>query len=222
MIRLIIIGEGQTEQEFCKDVLLPHFLDFSIFVQHPTVKKSAGGIVPWKDLKNQIQRHLLQDQGAVVTTLIDFYGIKDSHRFPGWVEGKQIRSKADRMDSLERKMKEDIRPELQERFIPYIQVHEFEGLLFSEFKVFTDNFETNEITNIRELQSTIENCDSPEDINDGETTAPSKRLERLIFGYNKIVFGSLLAQEIGMPKIRSRCPRFHQWITTLEALSPDI
>jgi hypothetical protein len=220
MIRIVIIGEGQTEQEFCKDVLVPHFADIHIAVQHPTIKKSAGGIVPWKDLKKQIELHLKQDQGCIVTTLIDFYGLKDSHRFPGWEEGKSIQSKPDRMRFLEGEMDFAIEDSLADRFLPYIQLHEFEGLLFSELEVFTNNFEAREITNLKELRDTIENYDNPEEINDGETTAPSKRLERLIVGYNKIVYGSLLAQEIGLEKIRSKCPRFDEWITKLEDFAP--
>lgn len=220
MKRLIIICEGQTEKEFCKDVLYPHFITQNILIQHPTIKKSAGGIVPWKDLKKQIEIHLKQESAAVVTTLIDFYGIKSSHHFPGWADGESIHQKANRMTFLEQKMGESIDPMLADRFIPYIQLHEFEGLLFSDLRVFTDNFEDGEITNLAELRSTVENCGSPEDINDGFTTAPSKRLGRLIEGYNKTVYGSLLAQEIGLAKIREKCPRFNHWITTLEALTP--
>lgn len=55
-------------------------------------------------------------------------------------------------------------------------------------------------------------------INDGKTTAPSKRLQSLIIGYNKPVYGSILAEAIGLPKIRAKCPRFNDWITILEAV----
>jgi hypothetical protein len=55
-------------------------------------------------------------------------------------------------------------------------------------------------------------------INDGSTTAPSKRLDRIIKGYNKPVFGSLLAEAIGLQKIRAKCPRFNTWVNALESI----
>lgn len=53
MKQLIIIGEGQTEQAFCKDVLYNYFLRKDIIVHNPTIKKSRGGIVSWKVLKKR-------------------------------------------------------------------------------------------------------------------------------------------------------------------------
>ena len=51
--------------------------------------------------------------------------------------------------------------------------------------------------------------------NDGSTTAPSKRLDDIIDDYSKVVYGSLLAQEIGLKKIQEKCPRFNAWINKL-------
>ena len=74
--------------------------------------------------------------------LIDYYGIKHSHNFPGWQEALNIEEKYTRMDFLFGKMKEDLPIHLQNRFIPYIQLHEFEGLLFSDVSVIQNNFTT--------------------------------------------------------------------------------
>jgi len=59
---------------------------------------------------------------------------------------------------------------------------------------------------------------SPEDIDDGPTTAPSKRLENAIRSYNKVLHGPLAVESMGLAKIRSRCPRFNDWISSLESL----
>ena len=133
MKRLIIICEGQTEMEFCKDVVNPHLMSKNIFVQTPLVKKSGGGIVPWNNLKKQIKNHLLE-QNVFVTTFIDYYGIPNNYDFPKWHESKVISNKIKRMDFLEAEMKLDL--ENNERFIPYIQLHKFEGLLFNNIEVF--------------------------------------------------------------------------------------
>ena len=106
MKRIIIVNEGETEQEFCKDVLQPHFLRQDILIEYPTIKKSGGGIVAWESLKKQIDNHLKQDSTAFVTTLIDYYGINGKLKFPKWDEAKAIVNKNDRLSFLEQSMKE--------------------------------------------------------------------------------------------------------------------
>lgn len=216
MKRIIVIGEGQTEQSFCNDVLQPHFNKRSIYIQNPVIKKKNGGIVNWEALKHQIELHLLQDPTAFVTTLIDYYGIYEHHNYPGWKDAQKLPDKNKRMEMLESAMLNDIQPALQGRFIPYVQLHEFEGLLFSDLEVFDRNFEKNEFADYDYLEQTVRTNPNPEMINDNNETAPSKRLSRSIRGYDKVIYGSLLAQEIGISKMRSKCPRFNAWITKLE------
>ena len=218
MKRLIIIGEGQTEQVFTKDILSPYFLSKNILVQNPTIKKSGGGIVAWKVLKKQIINHLIQDGEVIVTLLIDYYGIYERHLYPKWEESLSIVDKSDRMTFLEKAMLEDLEDEFQHRFIPYIQLHEFEGLLFSKKEVFDDNFDSTEFLDYDYLIRTISRYNNPEDINNGQSTAPSKRLEKIISGYKKTVYGSLLAEEIGLAIIREKCPRFNGWIEELSKI----
>jgi hypothetical protein len=217
MIRIIIIGEGPTEQIFCNDVLQPVFNAQDKFLETPKIKKSKGGIVPWSYLKKQIELHL-KDTSVYVTTLIDYYGIYPYHEFPKWEEAKKIVNKSERITFLEKAMFEDIDESIRYRFIPYIQLHEFEGLLFSDISVIEENFEDNEFKDHAYLVETDSAFDNPENINDGKTTAPSKRLDRIIDDYSKVVYGSLLAQEIGLDKIREKCPRFNNWIESLLAL----
>lgn len=212
MKRLIIICEGQTEIEFCKDVLFKHFLKKGIIIQTPLIKKSGGGIVTWEALKNQIELHL-KEKDVFVTTFIDYYGIPDNYNYPSWDESKKISDRNSRMDFLENAMRNSIN---QNRFIPYIQLHEFEGLLFNNIDIFDQNFNPSELNTRQELVNILNTYPNPELINDSPLTAPSKRLERIITGYSKIVFGSILAEEIGLNNIRAKSPRFHNWIDILE------
>lgn len=214
MKRLIVICEGPTEQEFCNVVLAPHLERFDIEAVAPVVKKSNGGIVPWTSLRPQVMNHL-RENGAVVTMLIDYYGIKNRYNFPGWEESLGIVNKHERIHFLIEKMKEDIPEELRYRFIPYIQLHEFEGLLFSDIMAFKEFFEEKE-ANLNDIESAMAQFDTPEDINNSPATAPSKRLIAAIPGYDKIVNGSMLAESMGIEKIRSKCPLFNEWIDTLE------
>lgn len=217
MKRLVIVCEGPTEQEFVRDVLQPHFLPKDIYIQIPLIKKSGGGIVPWAVLKTQIENHL-REGDSFVTTLIDYYGIPDRFNYPGWQESKIIVDKSLRMDFLEQKMLADVDSALSHRFIPYIQLHEFEGLLFNNIQSFEHTFEAKEFRDKNELQSILNQYYNPELINDNPNTAPSKRLMKLIEGYNKIIYGSILAETIGIKNIREKSPRFNNWIARLERL----
>lgn len=52
-------------------------------------------------------------------------------------------------------------------------------------------------------------------INNSVETSPSHRLERIIKGYNKIVYGVCLAEAIGLAQIREKSPRFNRWLDIL-------
>ena len=215
MKRIIIICEGQTEIEFCKDILSPHFYNKNIYIQTPLIKKSGGGIVPWINLKNQIKNHLAEPK-VHVTTFIDYYGIPDNYNYPKWLESNTITDKNLRMDFLEKAMGLDLNN--NPKFIPYIQLHEFEGLLFNNIDVFDRHIAPNEFNTRIDLVNIINNNPNPEMINDNRESAPSKRLKNHIIGYNKIVHGSILAESIGLDRIRKKSPRFNNWIKILESL----
>ena len=71
------------------------------------------------------------------------------------------------------------------RFIPYIEMHEFEALLFSDADILAEKTGIN----IVEIKKVIEAYDNPEEINEDPEKAPSKRLEKLKTGYRKVGHG---------------------------------
>lgn len=146
--------------------------------------------------------------------LVDYYGIKDQFCFPGWKEAKKIADKAERIHFLIDKMAEDIPEQYRFRFIPYIQLHEFEGLLFSDVSAFLKSFEESEL-DYAALQATAEAFESPELINNSPDTAPSKRLIAAVPDYNKVVVGICVAMDIGLEKMREKCPLFNEWVDRL-------
>ena len=103
MKRIIIVCEGPTEKEFCQDILLPHFQKLNIVIEAPLIKQSGGGIVPWRILKSQLERHLAEGD-AVVTTFIDYYGIRKDHEFPGWEASQKAPHNIDKVLALEEAM----------------------------------------------------------------------------------------------------------------------
>jgi hypothetical protein len=218
MKRVIIICEGDTEKEFCTKLLSPYFASKNIFLQSPLIKKSMGGIVKWSELLKQILLHLKNDKTAFVTTFIDYYGLYAKYQFPGWDDSIKIADKNSRMDFLERSMAESIDDDYRHRCLPYIQLHEFEGLLFNDIKIFYEQIPSNELIGKDELKRTFEDFENPEMINDTRETSPSHRLMRIINGYNKIVYGNILADAIGLENIRNKSNRFNQWLQKIENL----
>lgn len=215
MKRIVVICEGSTEKEFCSSILSPFFASQGIYLNAPLIKHSHGGIVPWSLLLRQISLHLRAERNAYVTTMIDYYGITKKHNFPRWVESLQEPDVYKRMVLLERGMRESVDEGLRSRFIPYIQLHEFEGLLFSNVDVYERVIPKGDLVGWEELQQTAATFDNPELINNSPETSPSHRLERIVRGYDKVVYGNYLAESIGLNTMRERCPRFNYWIEKL-------
>ena len=218
MKQLIIICEGQTEQEFCKKTLQPYFDKKNILIHAPLIKKSGGGVVRWSLLRKQVEMHLQHEPNAFVTTFIDYYGINHTHEFPNWNVAQKIPDKNLRIQNLEQAMCSDVSPNLQYRFLPYLQLHEFEGLLFSDIKPFLMQINDTDFKDKSGFKAIFENNPNPELINNNPETAPSKRLENHILGYHKIVYGNIIAESLGLALIRSKCPRFNAWILKLEQI----
>ena len=216
MKRLIVVCEGPTEREFCKNMLLDFFWQRGIELDPPIIKHSGGGVVPWPTLRAQIMNHL-RDKNAYTTTFIDYYGIKDDFMFPKWEEAKAIVNHEQRMVFLEEAMMLDIPEELRHRFIPHLQLYEFESLLFSDISAFDKNFMPSEMDKDQLNEATTE-FPNPEDINNSPKTAPSKRLENAIKGYQKVLFGNCVAIDIGLEKMMDSCPHFRKWINSLSLI----
>ena len=214
MKRLIIICEGPTEQAFCNDLLRDYFQSKDIILEAPTIKHSNGGIVAWDTLRKQIVRHL-NEGNCIVSLFVDYYRIRVSYNFPGWMTSKSINNVYDRMHFLFEQMSLNMDEKLRSRFVPYIQLHEFEGLLFSDISAFQNNFTKNEL-NFSLLESAVNSADTPEEINNGPATAPSERLKKAVCGYDKVTDGAFLALEIGLETIREKCILFNEWIEKLE------
>jgi hypothetical protein len=212
---LNILVEGPTEREFVTNLIYPFFFDIGISnIRTITIETSPGfkgGDVRYlARYKANIQRILRGQEDLLVTSLIDYYRLRDD--FPNYEESKLIRSPQERVELIEKGCSQDIR---DARFIPYIQLHEFEGLLFSAPDGFNELFPELSAQNRRELLGIIEEFPNPELINDRPQFSPSKRLERLIPNYQKPLYGGMIALEIGFEKIMEKCPRFRGWIETM-------
>ena len=76
-------------------------------------------------------------------------------------------------------------------------------------------------TGIRQLVNIVASFDSPELINDGNNTAPSKRIIGEIPEYErmKVSAAPIVADKIGLLTLRLKCKHFDEWLCRLETLN---
>lgn len=230
LIRLHILVEGQTEETFVNTVLGPSLAERMVFADTHRIttgrkrgRRFRGGLVSWQHVARDLELWMKEDHGqdSWFTTLFDYYALPDD--FPGYATLPTIGA-ANRIARLEAAMENDIAERLRGyptagQFIPYIQQHEFEALLFSDPSAFAIAM-PGEPSIVGQLMQIRARFGNPEDIDNGPETAPSKRIAALWPAYQKPIDGLLVAQQIGLPVMRRECPGFHRWVTKLEALSP--
>lgn len=209
-----ILVEGPTEILFVKDVLKPHFDERGISVR-PFLFQDGGGIPKYPKSQKQILNTIRADRYCFCTILVDFYGLPKD-----WLGRKDADSRKTYLEKaaiVEEALFADICLQLgssfnRSRFIPYVQMHEFEALLFSDISVLAG-------TNLRismQLACILGSFSCPEEINDNYDTCPSRRIKRHIENYVKTVDGIIAARKIGLERMRQECPHFNEWITKLE------
>jgi hypothetical protein len=224
-VRVIALVEGQTEETFVRRLLAPMLGVHGVAISATTYgrRRSHGGVPRWGKAERELLRLVKEDTGRLVTTMFDYYGLPGDWPGREAIAGKPPGAKA---RILEQAMHGRILESLgdhpdRSRFIPYIQMHEFEALLFSEPKtlgeVLTRDARPRRI--IHALQQVAGEFATPEEIDDGQTTAPSKRIRSLANHYQKVTDGNLAATRIGLEAMRQRCPHFDQWLGSLEMLS---
>jgi len=221
MIRIYVIAEGQTEETFVSAVLAPHLYNMEIYPTPILIGKPGhkGGILSYQRAKNDILMMLKQDQDAYCTTMFDYFRLPQN--FPGMpvqiqtpVERKAKIVEEATYNDIHESLGENLRPD---RFIPYIQMHEFEAILFSDPGAFSRGiFEPNLAEEFGEIRRQF---NTPEEINENPTGAPSKRIIAIFPAYEKVIHGSLAAIEIGLETIRRECLNFNNWLTKIENLT---
>jgi hypothetical protein len=229
MLRLLVHVEGKTEEAFVNNLLREHLIQHGYqrvgarIVGNSRLRDKRGGIRPWDAVRRDILDHLAEDPGAIATTLVDFYALPQS--WPGRTEASGKRGASNKAEHLESALMADLvrlsgnrfNPR---RFVPFVVMHEFEGLLFSHPENFASAIKRVDLTgSFAEIRGRFE---TPEDINDSEHTAPSKQILSLYPQYQKPLQGTRAATAIGLAAIRAECPHFHDWLNRLENLPLEL
>lgn len=232
--RLLVEVEGPTEEEFVKNILCPYLLDRGYervdarILGNARQRDRRGGITNWPSASKDILRHLQEDRGRVVTTIVDYYALPASEH-GGWPGRRQaaslVATSTERAEAVEAALLTDIISRMSKafdpsRFVPFIAMHEFEALLFSDCDRFAATLGEQQLaTGLSAIRNAFR---TPEDINDSPMTAPSKRILSLVQRYEKPFHGVMALLDIGLEKVRAECPHFDQWLQRLESLATPL
>lgn len=222
MVEVIVFAEGPTEEQFIKRLVAPAVRHLQVFVKPQLLKTSQearGGAVNFDRLKFNARNTLRQKPDAVLTTLLDLYGLDTT--FPGFEEAKATPDMDSRVNHLKSALAEalvayvDCQPE---RFIAHIQPYEYEGLLFSDPQALAQT-EPGWEASFPKLAAVRAAFPTPEHINDSYETKPSRRLEQLLRpGYKKTRHGPLAAERVSLASMERECPHFRCWMDSLRRL----
>ena len=232
--RLLIICEGPSEENFVNIAIAPYLLSRNPEISSVGARVigkagKKGGNVSYDRLKKDITLIMKEDKQLLVTTFIDYYGIKDIETYPDFNKTTSMKNPYEIVSTLE----DGIYEALQfSRLIPYIQLHEFEMLYFSKIDKFIATDEKmiekqDIITNKMEL--IVKDIGNVELINNSKETAPSKRLEKMLNEVVKIKLDKPGAAELFarncnvqyLDEIRTKCRHFNDWLSKLEKVGTN-
>jgi hypothetical protein len=226
MIHLYMYVEGQTEQQYAETVLRDHLANHGVYVvgailaatrrRHGVIWRGGGR--HFLPMRNDLMRLLRQHRGPGVrfTTMFDLYALYSD--FPGTgAANQQTHIPYERVKTLEKAFADEMN---DARLVPYIQLHEFETLLYCQLEAFEIHY-ANCASQIDALARDAGMLlATPELIDDGQQTAPSKRIAKQFPDYPdaKPDAPVAIATMIDLAIVRLKCPHFNEWLTTLETL----
>jgi Domain of unknown function (DUF4276) len=222
MKRVHVVVEGPTKESFVNNVLAPALWTCQVYLNPLVlgVPGHKGGNPNYARVQKDILRQLKEDHSAYCSTMLDFYRL--GRGFPGTPPPANL-SNLDKAIHIEQAVREnivsqapDLRPDV--RLLPYLQLHEYEGLLFSDTTAFANAIYPNLV---RQFQAIREQFPTPEDINDDPNTSPSKRVLQVYPSYRKVLDGTRAAQAVGIEAMRRECLHFREWVEQLEALGVE-
>ena len=223
MKEVIVVCEGRSEEAFVKEVLYPTLSHRDVFIQPrliATSRGTKGGALSRQRVLRYLRKILLERQDTYVTTFFDLYALPSD--FPGQAGAATQADPVNRATAIEAGFHAAVVRETgcrRERFLPHVQPHEFESLLFSETASFAKTEPEWQAFSGR-LEAACNSAGSPEHINDGPDTHPSARLQGLRPSYKKVRHGVAVSARIGIDRIRAKCVHFNRWLARLEALPP--
>ncbi len=222
-----IVVEGDTEETFVSDVMIPYFAPLNIYLSARKIttgwdkinnKKAKGGIQNFIKFRNEVLNWIESDRGRAdtfYTSFVDLYAFPKDKFSPYTPQIQNLTDPYQKIQALEAAIAQEIG---DPKFIPYVQLHEFETFILADpnrlIVMYPDGHR-----GIKGLKADIGDS-SPEEVNETFETAPSKRIIKFFPAYEaeKSQVGPMVAEDIGMAKLRAKCPHFDEWLTKLETI----
>lgn len=221
MKKFFVVTEGQSETNFVNRVMVPYFAGRCVLIPITVVTKTdsrhgkiyKGGIVNYGQMRNNLLKTLANaSKGAnsYVTTMFDFYRLPTD--VPGILDSAKVNNPYEKVEIIEREIR-NAEGYDGNFFFPYIELHEFEAMIFSDITKLEEAYFEDDLTALKECVKVYSN---PELINDGAETAPSKRIMNCISCFDKANVGVDVLEKIGIEKIAAKCCHFAEWIRCIE------
>ena len=225
MSNVYIVVEGKGEQVFVERTLAVHLSSHQVWVRAVLRGKPGhkGGVRSWQAVRNELCNFLRMNRSnrpLYITIMFDYFRMPMD--WPGRSDAPKLNI-LNRGKHVEEKIAADIATAMgegfiQSRFIPYVQMHELEALIFASPTALKREFPDR----AKDVDNLIADVGQtpPEEINDSPATAPGKRISKRIPEYEgrKSSAAPNVLDIIGLPTMRKACPRFEAWISRLEDL----
>ena len=232
-----IIVEGQTESAVLNNTVAPHLSRLGVDIYPKIVGKPGhkGGNKPFEVVLKEAVNLCRQDGGAAISTFFDYYKIGAD--WPGVAEAKAAKTAGADIGTVASVLDRELARSFAAAvvplgrpitFIPHVQMHELEALLFADTKVMAEVFLNPALE--RFFASIRDQAGGCEKINNNPEQSPAYRISAVYPGYQKgrklYASGEFRAHapritaQTGLETIRSACPLFGQWLTRLEELAP--
>jgi len=224
---LVAIVEGETEQTFVRDQLAAHLAlhRTNAWAVLPGRHRRHGGIREWEVARQDIVRTLKERRYC--STMVDYYALPNT--WPGrdistalpWSERAAYVESQVHLE-ISKKMGESFDPQF---FVPYVQLHEFEALVFADIEELTSVVaplsKDSASSIVRKFERVLDEAGHPEAINDGYETCPSRRITSVVKAYNKRAHGPIVTKRIGLNALREKCNHFASWLDRLESMGSN-
>ncbi|MES2387573.1 MAG: DUF4276 family protein [Bacteroidota bacterium] len=229
---LNIVVEGSTEENFINQILKPYLAERHIWVNARQLetgwdrlhnKPAKGGLLKFPkfraDLLNWIAEGKHRKDKVYYSSLLDLYAFPIDDQSPYTEEIRSIADPYAKVARLEDAISKNINSPV---FIPFVQLHEFEAMLFTDINCLNSLY-PDKAGAVNRLARSVQGL-PPEEINEKPQTAPSKRIISYLPEYEagKNADGPLAVMEIGLDRVRQACPHFDEWLKKLESLTENL
>ncbi len=223
MLLLYLLVEGQTEFVVADQVLQPHFEALGIHVRMSILatKRRAGGpamrggVSSWSRVSAEIGRILRDRTIDVLTTLVDYYGMPSDT--PGMGTRPTGGTPCAQVRHVENEMEKVVG---DPRFVANLVLHEIETWVLAAAAELGEL--VGDVRLAAHLAKIVSGRGGPELVDDGPTTAPSKRIHAEYPAFDKTLDGPLAIADLGLVRLRELCPHANAWLSRIECLTRDL